>query len=236
MKPRDAVSEMITGGMLMLAGAIAVLAWGNRRPDIPDGYLPITFSWDDSLAAARLNGPAFRQISAGAAGRIGLIAAPVQIVVFADYSCGACLLFDSTLAHLHARLPEHVAIVMKHFQPQGDRTGSLPHRGAVCASAQGMFPAYHAAASGNPEVRYRLDDGDFLHGHPGLADLDTERFIGCLTDVQSLRRVHEDTEQGLALGVRRTPTSFVNGIRVVGVVSEEALLQLVATELDRRPK
>ncbi|MDZ4257930.1 MAG: thioredoxin domain-containing protein [Gemmatimonadales bacterium] len=220
--------------MLMLAGAIAMLAWGNRRPHIPDGYLPITFSWDDSLDAARLNGPAFRQISSGAAGRIGPSDAPVQIVVFADYSCGACSLFDSVLARLHMRLPEHVTIVMKHFQPQGDRIGILPHRGAVCASAQGIFPAYHELASGNPDFRYRLTDGDFLSDYSGLAGLDTEKFIGCLEDGQSLRPVHGDTEQGLALGVRRTPTSFVNGIRVVGAVPEEMLLRLVAIELDRR--
>lgn len=236
MKPKGSVSEIVTGGMLMLAGAIAMLAWGNRRPRIPDGYLPITFSWDDSLDAARLSGPAFRQISSGAAGRIGLTDAPVQIVVSADYSCGACLLFDSTLARLHARLPEHVTIIMKHFQPQGDRVGTLPHRGAVCASAQGLFPAYHEAASGKPGFRYRLTDGDFLRDHLGLTELDTEKFIGCLEDWQSLRPVHEDTEQGLALGVRRTPTSFVNGIRVVGAVSEETLLHLVAVELDRRPR
>ncbi|MDX2206929.1 MAG: DsbA family protein [Gemmatimonadales bacterium] len=236
MKPKNTVSEIVTGGMLMLAGAITMLAWGNRRPHVPDGYLPITFSWDDSLNAARLGGPAFRQISSGTAGRIGPKDAPVQIVVFADYSCGACALFDSSLARVHARLPEHVSITMKHFQPRSDRVELLPHRGAVCASAQGIFPVYHESASWNPDFRYRLTDGDALLDYLGLTEPEADRFLGCIADGRSLQPVQEDTEQGLALGVRSTPTSFVNGIRVVGAVSEETLLRLVAAELDRQPR
>src|SRR5262249_54067676 len=97
---------------------------------------------------------------------------------------------------------------------------------ARAAGAQGRFWQMHDLLFARGGIKTRAE-ADALARAAGLdvaqldAALDTHRFR---TDVAA------DSKEALALGVRATPTMFVNGRRLVGAASYDELVRVVAAE------
>lgn len=163
--------------------------------------------------------------------RLGPSDAAVTVVVFSNYLCGHCAEFESTLARLRERYPDHVAVVMKHFVPSRDRNQVAIQAAAECAADQGRFAQYnHAFFRLGQQIVARepwRQIGDSI-------DIpDRGRFAACVRSHKYDLRVARDTRQGTDLGIDGTPTSFINGQRAIGTLSFDALDHFVATELGR---
>jgi protein-disulfide isomerase len=61
--------------------------------------------------------------------------------------------------------------------------------------------------------------------------LDMARFGPCLTNDKTLDRVKGDTQDGQQVGVRGTPTFFVNGRAVVGALPLQDFQQIIEQAL-----
>ena len=65
-----------------------------------------------------------------------------------------------------------------------------------------------------------------------VVGLDVEKFKAAVKENRFAAKVERDKRDGLSLGVRQTPTIFVNG-RQLAILSEPALTYLVEQELKK---
>jgi protein-disulfide isomerase len=167
--------------------------------------------------------------------------APVTIVEYSDYTCGYCRRFFEQLEEpLLERYGGRVRFVYKHFPLVGLRAWSEDAALAgACAYRQGndRFWALHPRLFQSPA---RLKERT-----PALvelardAGLDLSAFKSCLEKREALAEVERDVAEGEALGVEGTPTFYVNGRPIEGLVPPERFFQVVDEELaaaTRRPR
>lgn len=163
----------------------------------------------------------------------GPAGAPVTVVEYSDYTCGYCRRFFETLEKpLFQRYGSQVRLVYKNFPLTGLRSWSEDAAVAgACAFRQGneSFWALHERLFQKSE---RLQEGRALYGELAReAGLNLLAFTACLDERQSLPDVTRDQEEGERLGVDGTPSFFVNGRPIPGLVRPEHFFQIVDEEL-----
>ena len=127
-----------------------------------------------------------------------------------------------------AAFPGKIRLVYKDF-PLPFHSGARPAAEAArCAGEQGQFWPYHDLLF-LAQPRF---DRDALIGYAERLRLTREAFAACLDAGRHKAAVTADVDQGLAAGVTGTPTLFVNGRKMVGLQSAEALREAVQDALD----
>ncbi len=155
---------------------------------------------------------------------LGNTDAPVTIVEFGDYQCPYCGKFfteiEPKIRDLYIKTGK-AKMVFRDFPFLGDES-DLAAQGAACAGAQGKFWSYHDAL-----YRAEIADGKensgnitgaFLKSLADQLDLDASRFASCLDSGKYEAKVKKDYDDGVAAGVKGTPTTFVNGKELTGAV------------------
>lgn len=149
--------------------------------------------------------------------------APVTIVVFSDFECPFCVRLEETLRAVEAARPRSVRVVFKQRPLPMHEHARLAAKASIAAQAQGRFWEYHDVLVAH---RDGLDPSSLVR-HAKTAGLDVTRFVRELEDPRLDARVAADEAQAEALGVKGTPTAFVNGRRVVGAQPLETYLAMV---------
>lgn len=111
-----------------------------------------------------------------------------------------------------------VQFVYKHMAILGQES-VWAAEAAECAAEQGKFWEYH-------DLLFNRQDGEnqgAFNKEKLLAmaqdlKLDMAQFEPCLKNDQTMDRVQTDTKEGQQVGVRGTPTFFINGRAVVGAL------------------
>ena len=87
-----------------------------------------------------------------------------------------------------------------------------------CAAEQGRFWEYHGALFEAAASQGRaVFSGEGLVGLAGEQGLDGDQFQSCFTEGRGLDLIRADAEAVAALGVRSTPTIFINDVAYVGL-------------------
>ena len=159
--------------------------------------------------------------------------APVTIVEYSDYTCGYCRqFFEKMEGPLFERYGDRVRFVYKHFPLVGLRAWSEDAALAgACAYRQGndRFWALHSTLFQSPA---RLKQGaPALVGLARDAGLDVPAFKMCLEKRETQADVQRDVAEGDALNVQGTPTFYVNGRPIEGLVPAEEFFAIVDEEL-----
>lgn len=157
--------------------------------------------------------------------------AKVTIVEFADYQCPFCKRFQQTIS----------PALLKQYVDSGQANFAYMHmailgqesiwaaQASECAADQGKFWDYHdllfEKQTGENVGTFTKDK--LIDLAKGL-NLDMAKFAPCLQNDETLPRVTADTQEGEKLGVRGTPTFFINGQPLVGAQPIEAFQQLFA--------
>lgn len=147
---------------------------------------------------------------------LGPETAPVTIVEFSDFSCGACKAVQPTLAEIREQYGDAVRIVFRDFPRGGEGyPGYNAALAAGCAAAQDAYWPMREMLFENAPV---FDRGS-LRVYAARLELDVERFDTCFDSAAVQAEVEGDLADGRSYGVAATPTFFVNGRQVVGSVS-----------------
>jgi len=164
--------------------------------------------------------------------------AKVLIVKFNDYQCPACgqsyLTYKPIFAKYQASNPGAVRLVMKDFPLNPDCNANLTtmlHPGA-CDAAVAVRLAREQIRGDQME--------DYFYTHQEQMTPQTvrqaARDIGGVTDfearyVATLESVKSDIGLGKQLRVTQTPTFFINGVKIEGMMRPEFFDQAIAYEL-----
>lgn len=152
----------------------------------------------------------------------GAAGAPVEIVTFSDFLCPSCkrfaLAFDQ---YAEGPFGSHLALYYRSYPLDNDCVEHLPRalhpgacevaRGAACAARQDRFWEYHDRVYLAPPVEPTADDVVRI---AEVAGLDADEFRVCLDSPEAEAAVAADIAEAMRLGVRGTPTVFINGRRV----------------------
>jgi protein-disulfide isomerase len=156
--------------------------------------------------------------------RKGPADAPIEVVVFEDFLCPHCATFAETVAPRIERdyvAGGQVAYYVKNFVVMGPESERIASVGE-CVAQQG-----HDAYWAFEQVAYRsqsgLDRGAAIDlARQYVPGLDGEALDACLSDGSGLEAVRADNARAQALGIRGTPTVFVDGEQVRGTYAEVA--------------
>lgn len=171
------------------------------------------------------------QIAIGGRAFLGPADAPITIVEFTDYQCPYCGIHSrENLAKLLEEYQDRLKYVVFNFpitsiHPGADRAGQA----AECASSQGRFWEYHDMLFQNQGSQN--DEG--LKRMARQAGLDGGSFDLCLDSGAQAQRVIKDFQDGQDYGVRATPTFFINGWMVEGLLPFDDFKSIVDQIADR---
>jgi len=167
-------------------------------------------------------------------GRVwGQAHAPATIEVFSDFQCPVCARADAVL---HRLAPQYIdtgkaKVIYRHFAFIGPES-NWAAQAAECAGEQQRFwdyAQYLFTHQGGENVgAFAVNN---LKRFAGQIGLETTAFNACLDSNRHAAIVQQDKQEGRGRGVEATPTFFINGQRIVGLLSPDQL----ATFIERQP-
>jgi len=144
--------------------------------------------------------------------------APVTFVVFGDYQCGYTeQFFDEIYSQLKSEYIDtgKVRLVYKQFPlKEGTRSAA---EASLCANEQGKFWSYVPFILERKEEWSQEGNTAFVRYAKELG-LDENTFSDCLDQHKYRVQVENDYDEGRRLAVSGTPTFFINGLVISGVV------------------
>jgi protein-disulfide isomerase len=137
--------------------------------------------------------------------------APRTIVLFTDFQCPYCAKLDARLRELTAKRSDVRVVLRNHPLPMHP-DARLAAKAAIAAEAQGKLSAFARLMFENQGALDRAHLVDLA----GRAGLDQKSFEVDLDAPSTEQRLAADEALASQLDVSGTPTSFVDGRRVIG--------------------
>jgi protein-disulfide isomerase len=159
---------------------------------------------------------------------IGPPDAPIVIVEFSDYQCPFCQKWhEEVYGKLFAAYPGQIKFVYRNLPLTSIHLESFPAaEAALCAGDQNAYWQFHDRLF----TGKTLDRKVYLQYAEEL-DLDMVSFEKCITDRKHKEVVQDDSDFAIGLGIRSTPTFFINGIAVIGAQPLDTFKQVINQEL-----
>jgi protein-disulfide isomerase len=153
--------------------------------------------------------------------------APVTIVEFTDFHCSHCREAEAVLSQVMSSYPVrlvHRDLPLEAVHPHAREA----HEAARCAEAQGRFWPYRESLfAGEPKT------GDALKASARSANLDLAAYDRCIAAGSGRAAIDADAADAKRLGVKTTPTFFVNGRELEGPATLDAFAAAIRNELPR---
>ena len=135
--------------------------------------------------------------------------AAVTIVAFTDYQCPSCASIHPSLERLVKENPGKVRLVTRDFPLTQHAEAFKAAEAAEAAREQGKYWEYVHVLMQNQSTL----GVEKLKSFAGELGLDRTRFDTALDSGKFAELVQRDVEDGMKLGVKGTPTLFINGRR-----------------------
>lgn len=158
---------------------------------------------------------------------------PIQIVEFADFQCPACEMAAKQMHRLVKNYGDKVQLIFKNFPLDSSCNSHIPTRmhqhaclaakASLCAGQQGKFVDYYERLfSHQKEI-----SPETIQTWASELGLNKEAFGACLESQETSIAIQKDIDLAATLGLQSTPTFFVNGKKVEGVIDENRLRAII---------
>jgi len=160
---------------------------------------------------------------------LGPAEAPITIIEFSDYECPYCQKWHLEVwPALQAEYGDQIRLVYRDFPLTSIHSNATPAAAAAnCAREQDMYWEYNELLF---DMKFNLGKSTYTRYAEELG-LDIDAFTECLDSGRHVDEVEADYQYAVNLGIRSTPTFFVNGIPVVGAQPFESFKNLIDQEL-----
>jgi len=216
------VLGVILLGMFIFGGFVAYYAYQIRQGNGPDiakhiqgskNFSTITGSDTGTVTKATDPTPFIRPFNP----QFGNLDSKITIIAFIDFECPYSQESFPIFESVRERYEPAVHFVFKQFpltsiHPLAIKAGLA----GACANAQDTFWPYYSRLFTTKNL-----SNDALLSSADQLGLNRMIFDTCLSSRQFERNVNQDIQDGLALGVRGTPTYFIGSTKLEGVVPEE---------------
>jgi len=152
---------------------------------------------------------------------------PLTLVMFIDFECPYCQKSYPIVESIIARYGSTIKVVFKHFPIASiHQNAVLSSLAAACAHEQGAFWPYYQKLFQTK----KLTKSDLL-ATSNTIGLQPIPFQACLEQEKHINELNQDLSDGVTLGVSGTPTYFLNGKKIKGVISETQWDTLILEQL-----
>jgi protein-disulfide isomerase len=157
--------------------------------------------------------------------------AKVTIVTYADFRCPFCERFYTQTEKQF--ITDYVntgkaRFIFRNFAFLGQQS-TWASEAAECAAEQGKYWEYYNWLFSNQAPESDLDyySKANLTKYAGTVGLNTTQFAPCLNSDKYAKRVTDDSVSGKTAGVSGTPTTFINGQKIVGAQPYETFRSVI---------
>ena len=156
--------------------------------------------------------------------------APITLLEFSDFHCPFCKRVTPTVDQLMKAYPGKIRRIWRHFPLAMHAGANRTHEASECANEQGKFWEYHDKLF---ETLGGARDDNALIELGKQAGLNEKKLRDCLTSNKYQGLVQQEVAKGSQVGVRGTPTFFVNGQLLPGAQPYESFSQAVQNQLSK---
>lgn len=209
--------------ILVVLGVALLSAWYLTRT-IPASPTLASQSTASPASSASLSSPAVQPqqpVVQGVPGAepahvLGPANAPVHIEEFGDFECPPCGIFHPILEQMHAEFGDKLAITFREFPLVPTHQHALAAASAAeAAGLQGKFWEMHDMLYEHQnDWKKEFDVRPIYEGYAKQIGLDVERYKRDMNGDLVAQRIFADGKRGHSLGVKGTPTVFMNGREV----------------------
>jgi protein-disulfide isomerase len=173
-------------------------------------------------------------VDAGNAPAFGPDSAPIKIVEFSDFQCPFCARGADVVHELKKKYGSKVRISFKQFPLPMHKDARPASEAALCVNEQNSdkFWKFHDIAFKKQD---KLDSAG-LEAAAKESGADVGKFKECVAAKKFADAVQKDMDYGEKIGVKSTPTFFVNGQLVSGAVPIEQFSEIIDDELANAKK
>ena len=221
---RSHVYALLLPLTFVLGLSVGYLSWGRSTPSQRAAAVPQT---SQTQAEQQQNVQRF-DVPEDGDPSIGRKDAAITIIEFSDFECPFCRRwYNDVYLRLKQDYPDQVRIVFRDFPLISLHPNALPAAEAAnCANEQGGFWEFHDKLFSSEE----LGEAVYLE-YAGDMGLNVDEFKACLDSGRQKSEVMGDYEYASGLGVRSTPTFFLNGLPIVGAQPYDEFKQVIEQEL-----
>lgn len=145
--------------------------------------------------------------------------AKVVIVEFSDFQCPFCSRAAKVAKQVKEKYGDKVRFIFRQYPLSFHKNAHLASQAALAANAQGKFWEYHDLMFENQQAL----EQPALEKYAAQVKLDVKVFKAALGSEAMKKAVDADMELGNQVGVRGTPSMFINGARVRNAADFEEL-------------
>jgi len=218
-------------------GAGLLTAWYLQRSTAETPAPPPTTNASPSQNAASRSNQA--EPGAEPPHALGSSNAPVTLEEFGDFECPPCGMLHPILKNLEGEFgPAKLRIIFREFPLVPAHAHALAAaRAAEAAGLQGKFWEMHDMIYENQKAWHEAFDVRLIfEGYATKIGLDLEQFRRDNTNEIVEQRIFLDGKRAHSLGVKGTPTVFLNGREVpFESLAPDKLKALINSELAARP-
>ena len=155
--------------------------------------------------------------------------AKVTVVEFSDFQCPFCSKGAQVLTALEKKYGNKVKIAFKHYPLPFHAQARIAAEASMCANEQDskLFWKMHDAMF----VDQSKLDKDNLIATAKKVGIKEAEFKACLESGKFKSRVDADVAQGATLGIKSTPTFFINGKLISGAQPLEVFTDIIDEDL-----
>lgn len=239
-----ALSHALAGAVLLVAIALLGITVGGLNVSFAEAQTYKRLLLDPEYIGWRYSRAPLQSIPARAGGPAG--AAPAtqpaahRIVMFSDFRCGACRTVHALLARLQAAYPGRFSVEVRNYPLDTCNPHFTRHERAhphACEAARAFEAVRQVAAPAVLESfgallfnRQNAITPPRLREWALDAGVDAAAFDAAYAAPQSQAAVAADIELARSLGVRSTPSVFLDGRLVEGARSPQTWLVLLGIE------
>jgi protein-disulfide isomerase len=141
--------------------------------------------------------------------------APVTLEEFGDFECPPCGNIASFLDELVKEYHPRLRIVFRNFPLVNHKHAHDAALAAEAAGLQGRFWEMHDVLYREQAVWTKSDNvRELFNAYAGMLGLNLDRFKKDMDGEKARARIESDQERGNSVGVKSTPTVFVNNREV----------------------
>ena len=205
--------------ILVVLGAALGSAWYLTRtiPASPTLVTPAAQSPASQGSPAQSQQPVVQGVpGADPAHVLGPATAPVRLEEFGDFECPPCGMFHPILEQMHTEFGDKLQITFREFPLVPTHQHALAAASAAeAAGLQGKFWEMHDLLYEHQnEWKKEFDVRPIFEGYAKQIGLDVARYKSDMNGDLVAQRIFQDGKRGHSLGVKGTPTVFMNGREV----------------------
>lgn len=163
--------------------------------------------------------------------------APVTLIDYGDFQCPACAAYFPLIERLFNESSTTLRMVSRNF-PLSQHENAIPS--ALAAEAAGMqgkyWEMFKSLYENHDEWAEVKDASPMFEKYASEIGLNLETFKIDLKNPDLRKKIEDDRDEGIHIGINHTPTFFVNNKEVIDIQSYEQLKELIQTAAQESSK